>query len=265
MLSKIYFKEPVGLSLLSYLTQVKLEHSDKKLRIVCVDTKQKWRQLSETCEEPRFQLYSPDSLACINPWKVPKGLGETEWIGMMTDLCCPCLGLLDRGKEILRDIGESLTDSHKPVSFKSILQECVKRESDIENNDMAFAYSRLAKCLKPFADETAPEHRILGSSGQFGLDDLVGKDMVTVLETHDLDPKYQRFIAEFVMIGLSEIVQHEKFALSSDEQYDTILAIEDAENLFNPFYLNANIMARLSFTFELAHKNGLLVLAGSSL
>jgi len=228
-----------------------------------MDPKTDWRTLARFVEPERFHFYSLGNTSFrpikINPLKIPYGVTPQFWIDGVIDIYCRAYGLLERGKQMLGetiyalydeagvfdacdyvDWKERVPELSKHVTFAKVY----KRMSDIKarledpfnpkgraGNDTRDAYARLLDRLQAFAREFSIERRLFGTSEGIGVDELIGRDDVTVLESKGLESTFRNFIFGVITSGFYKYgIAHEGGYLSEDE-YETVLVVEEASEI----------------------------------
>lgn len=255
-------KSVTAMRFIAELAKIKRKLTGKRLRIVCMDPKQDWRGLARYVEPERFNFYSLGNLNYrpikLNPWKVPKGVSPQIWIDGVIDIYCRAYGLLERGKQMIaetvyalyEDAGvfkaldqpnwqEIVPELSKQVNFTSIQKRMEETREMLESqgskikmgNDTRDAYSRLLERMAAFKREFSIEHIMYGTSDGIGVDELIGNDDVTVLESKGLENTFKNFIFGVITSGFYKYaIAHEGGYLAPD-QYETVLVIEEANEI----------------------------------
>lgn len=243
------------------LTKVRRKRTGKRLRIVGMDPKMDWRVLARYVEPERFNFYSLGNVNfCplkLNIWKVPKGVWPQIWIDGVIDIYCRAYGLLERGKQMIANVVYSLYEEagvfdacnnenwrdevpvlSAHVNFIDIYKRMVKHKCDAENgpmgragNDTRDAYARLIERLSCFSRPYSIEAQLYGTSEGIGVDELIGEDDVTILESKGLENTFKNFIFGAITSGFYKYaVAHEGGYLAED-QYETVLVLEEANEV----------------------------------
>ncbi len=256
-------KTVAAMRFIAELSRIRRRKTGKRLRIFVLDPKQDWRTLARFVEPERFNFYSMGNVNFrpikINPWKVPKGVWPQLWIDGIIDIYCRAYGLLERGKQMIGDVvyelyqeagvfdacdkpdwKETVPELSKSVNFTSIYQRMYKKKADLESpnakggragNDTRDAYARLLDRLSCFNREYSIERRLYGTSDGLGIDDLIGDDDVTVLESKGLENTFKNFMFGAITSGLYKFaLAHEGGYLAAD-QYETVVVIEEANEV----------------------------------
>lgn len=245
------------------LAKAKRKSTGKRLRLVCMDPKSDWRTLARYVEPERFKFYSLGNINFhpikLNPWKIPKGVWPQLWIDGLIDIYCRAYGLLERGKQMMGetiyalyeeagvfkacdqpDWKETTPELSKKVTFAKIYERMSDIKLKLEDpnnskgragNDTRDAYARLLDRLQAFSREFSIERRLFSDEEGMGIDDLIGADDVTVLESSGLESTFSNFIFGVITSGFYQYAKaHEKGYLAED-QYETVLFIEEANKV----------------------------------
>lgn len=241
------------------LAHIKRKKTGKRLRIVCLDPKRDWRSLAKYVEPERFRFYSLGNVNFhplkLNPWKIPKGVVPQIWIDGIIDIYCRAYGLLERGKQMIADVVYELYDKagvfeacdnenwetivpelSSAVCFEEIYKSMEAKRDEIAASkksgfDTMDAYSRLLDRLSTFSRKYSIERRLFGTSEGIGIDEMIGDDDVTVLESKGLENTFKNFIFGAITSGFYKFaLAHDKGYLSED-QYETVLVIEEANEV----------------------------------
>ena len=241
------------------LAHIKRKKTGKRLRIVCLDPKRDWRGLAKFIEPDRFRFYSLGNVNFhpikLNPWKIPKGVVPQIWIDGIIDIYCRAYGLLERGKQMIADVVYELYDRagvfeacddenwqnivpelSSVVCFEEIYKAMERKRDEIAASkksgfDTMDAYSRLLDRLSTFGRKYSIERRLFGTSEGMGIDEMIGDDDVTVLESKGLENTFKNFIFGAITSGFYKFaLAHDKGYLSED-QYETVLVIEEANEV----------------------------------
>ena len=252
-------KTVAAMRFIAELAHIRRKKTGKRLRIVVMDPKQDWRTLARFVEPERFNFYSmgnPNFCAIhINPWKIPHGVYPQQWIDGLIYIYCQSYGLLERGKQMLADVIYGLYDEagvfdvlDKPdwkdqvpelsseVCFQKIYKRMEEKRDSFTSagkagNDTKDAYARLLERLSCFGRKYSIENQLYGTSDGMAIDELIGDDDVTVLESKGLENTFKNFIFGAVTSGFYKwALAHEGGYLAPD-QYETVLVIEEANEV----------------------------------
>lgn len=254
-------KTVAAIRFIAELSKVRRKKTGKRLRIVAMDPKQDWRTLARFVEPERFKFYSMGNVNFrpikLNPWKIPKGVYPQIWIDGVIDIYCRAYGLLERGKQMIADVvfelyeeagvmkaidkedwKETVPELSKQVNFAAIYKRMEKKKDDLDSpgkgragNDTRDAYARLLDRLNCFDRKYSIESRLYGTSDGLGIDDLIGDDDVTVLESKGLENTFKNFIFGVITSGFYKFALAHEGGFLAEDQYETVLVIEEANEV----------------------------------
>lgn len=247
---------------ISELTKVRRKKTGKRLRIVALDPKQDWRILAKFVEPERFHFYSlgnPEFLPIsLNLCKVPKNVNPQVWADSIIEIFCRAYGLMERGKAIL---AESLYELYEEagvfedspnwrefvpqrsamVTFPKLYERMNKIKLDLEDplksgkgrmgNEARDAYTRVLDRLQIFGRKFSIETRLFGQEDGIGVDELIGKDDIIVLESYGLETTFKNFVFGCITSGFFKYAQGHERGFLADDQYETVLVIEEANEV----------------------------------
>ena len=252
-------KTVLAMRFIAELANIKRKSTGKRLRIVCMDPKRDWRTISKFVEPERFRFYSLGNINFhpikLNPWKVPRGIQPQIWIDGVIDIYCRAYGLLERGKQMIADIVYELYDRagvfkacdnedwvdkvHElsaKVSFEAIYKSMERKRDNLATGkkvgfDTMDAYARLLDRLSCFGRAYSIERRLFGSSEGISVDEMIGDDDVTVLESQGLENTFKNFIFGVITSGFYQYAKAQEKGFLSKDQYETVLVIEEANEV----------------------------------
>lgn len=245
------------------LSRIRRKKTGKRLRIVAMDPKQDWRTLARFVEPERFHFYNMGRADFrpikINPLKIPRGVRPQFWIDGVIDIYCRAYGLLERGKQMMgetiyslyEDAGvfeaeqapdwkERVPELSKEVTFAKVYERMTQIKARLEDptnpkgragNDTRDAYARLLDRLQAFGRPYSIEHKLFGTSEGIGIDELIGNDDVTVLESKGLENTFRNFIFGVITSGFYKFALAHEGGYLSEDQYETVLIIEEANEV----------------------------------
>lgn len=245
----------------SELTKVRRK-SGKRLRIVALDPKQDWRILAKFVEPERFHFYSlgnPEFLPIkLNILKVPHNVNPQVWLDGIIEIYCRAYGLMERGKAILAETLYALYDEagvfedspnwrefvperSAKVTFPKVYERMNQIKLDLEDplksgkgrmgNEARDAYTRVLDRMQIFGRKFSIETRLFGQEDGIGVDELVGKDDVIVLESYGLETTFRNFMFGCITSGFFKYAQGHEGGFLADDQYETVLVIEEANEV----------------------------------
>jgi hypothetical protein len=256
-------KTVAAMRFVAELSRVRRKTTGKRLRIVCMDPKQDWRALARFVEPSRFRFYSmamPHFHPLkYNPCKIPYGVRPQFWIDVLIEVYCRAYGLLERGKQLMAETFYSLyeeagvfeaidhdgwekvvPDLSRRVTFRKAYERMSYYKAQLEDpsnpkgragNDTRDAYSRLLERLSAFGREYSVESRMFGSSDGLGIDDIIGKDDVTVIESKGLESTFKNFLFGCISAGFFRYAIAQEGGYLNKDQYETVLVIEEANEV----------------------------------
>ncbi|WP_024859189.1 serine-rich protein [Ruminococcus albus] len=256
-------KTVAAMRFIAELSRARRKQTGKRFRIVCMDPKSDWRSLARFVEPERFNFYSlgnPNFHPIhFNPCKIPYGVFPQKWVDGLIEIFCRAYGLLERGKQIMAEtifalyrkagVFDALDDPNwkdvvpelsKKVTFKKIykhMESCKIALDDSSNpkgragNDTRDAYSRILERLSCFGREYSIESKLFGEEDGMGIDDLIGDDDITVLESSGLESTFSNFIFGVITSGFYQYGKAQEGGYKAPDQYETILVIEEANKV----------------------------------
>lgn len=256
-------KTVAAMRFVAELANVRRKNTGKRLRIVCMDPKQDWRTLARFVDPDRFRFYSLGNCnfrpVKINPFKIPKGVVPQTWIDGVIDIYCRAYGLLERGKQMMgetiyslyEDAGvfeaqehenwqELVADLSRQVTFQAVYKRMESIKARLEDptnpkgragNDTRDAYARLLDRLQCFSRPFSIETKLFGTSEGIGIDEMIGEDDVTILESSGLEKTFKNFIFGVITSGFYKYAKAHEGGYLANDQYETVLVIEEANEV----------------------------------
>ena len=256
-------KTVAAMRFVAELANVKRKNTGKRLRVVCMDPKQDWRTLARFVDVDRFRFYSLGNCnfhpVKINPFKIPKGVVPQTWIDGVIDIYCRAYGLLERGKQMMgetiyalyEDAGvfeaqdqdnweELVAELSKQVTFQAVYKKMESIKARLEDptnpkgragNDTRDAYARLLDRLQCFSRPFSIETKLFGTSEGIGIDEMIGDDDVTILESSGLEKTFKNFIFGVITSGFYKYAKAHEGGYLAEDQYETVLVIEEANEV----------------------------------
>lgn len=256
-------KTVAAMRLVAELAHVRRKKTGKRLRIVVMDPKRDWRALARLVEPERLKFNSLGNLQFhplkLNVCKIPRGVWPQTWIDAMIEIYCRAYGLLERGKQLLGETLYSLYDEagvfaacdrpdwaevvsglssqvtltkayERMTYFKRLLDDPTNVKGRA-GNDTRDAYARLLDRLSAFGREYSIERRLFGSEEGIGIDELIGDDDITILESKGLESTFKNFIFGTIVSGFFRFALAHEEGFLSEDQYETCLVIEEANEV----------------------------------
>ena len=234
--------------------------SGKRMRIVCLDPKQDWRILAKFVEPERFKFYSlgnPEFLPInLNICKIPKNVYPQQWVDGIIEIYCRAYGLGERGKSVLSETffklyeeagvfcpewREVAPERSAAVSMTRVYETMLQFKLDLEDpsksgkgrvgNDVRDAYSRVLDRMQVFGRSFSIEAKLFGNPDGMGIDELIGKDDVVVLESYGLESTFKNFIFGVITSAFFKYAQAHEGGFKAADQYETLLVIEEANEV----------------------------------
>lgn len=256
-------KTVAAMRFIAELSRVRRKKTGKRLRIVCLDPKSDWRTLARFVEPERFHFHSLGNLNFrpikINPLKIPYGVSPQYWIDGVIDVFCRAYGLLERGKQMLGeaiyalyeeagvfdacdypDWRERVSELSRNVTFTRVYKKMSDIKARLEDpmnpkgkagNDTRDAYARLLDRLQAFSREFSIEHKLFGTSEGIGIDELIGADDVTVLESKGLESTFRNFLFGVICSGFYKVAISREGGYLAEDEYETVLVVEEASEI----------------------------------
>lgn len=115
-----------------------------------------------------------------------------------------------------------------------------QKKADLENpnnkggragNDTRDAYARLLDRLSCFSRNYSIERQLFGTSDGIGIDELIGNDDVTVLESKGLENTFKNFVFGVITSGFYKFALAHEGGFLAEDQYETVLVIEEANEV----------------------------------
>jgi hypothetical protein len=140
-------------------------------------------------------------------------------------------------KDGWQDIVPELSSS---VTFSKAFEKMSKLKAELENpanpkgragNDTRDAYARLLERLSAFGRPFSIESRLFGSSEGISVDEMIGGDDVTVLESKGLESTFKNFIFGIITSGFYRYAIAHEGGYLAPNQYETVLVIEEANEV----------------------------------
>ena len=98
-------------------------------------------------------------------------------------------------------------------------------------NDTKDAYARLLDRLQAFNREFSVERQLFGTEEGISVDELIGADDVTVLESKGLENTFRNFIFGVITSGFYKFALAHEGGFLAEDQYETLLVIEEANEV----------------------------------
>ena len=106
-----------------------------------------------------------------------------------------------------------------------------QRSKGRSGNDTKDAYARLLDRLQAFNREFSVERQLFGTEEGISVDELIGGDDITVLESKGLESTFRNFIFGVITSGFYKYALAHEGGFLADDQYETLLVIEEANEV----------------------------------
>lgn len=247
---------------ISEATKIKRKRTGKRLRIVALDPKQDWRILGKFVEPERFHFYSlgnPEFLPInLNICKVPHNVNPQTWVDGIIEIYCRNYGLMERGKAILGETffelyaeagvfedspnwRDFVPERSSQVTLCKVYERLLKHKLELEDptksgkgkagNEARDCYTRILDRMQVFGRKFSIETRLFGQVDGMGIDEMIGKDDVIVLESYGLESTFKNFIFGCITSGFFKYAQGHEKGFLADDQYETLMVIEEANEV----------------------------------
>lgn len=255
-------KTVTAMRFISELAQIRRKDTGKRLRIVVMDPKQDWRALARFVEPERFKFFSMGNTKFhpikLNPWKIPLGVDPQQWIDTVIGIYCRAYGFLERGKQMIAQVvfglydeagifpkdtqegdgltREEITELSAYVCFDKIYKKFAEKRDELigagrAGNDTKDAYERILERLSCFSRPYSIEYKLYGTEEGQSIDELIGGDDVTVLESKGLEDTFKNFIFGAITSGFFRYAISNDGGFKAENQYETVLVIEEANEV----------------------------------
>lgn len=230
----------------------------KRMRIIAMDPKQDWRILAKFIEPERFRFYSladPDFLPVkLNLCKIPKNVWPERYMNSVVEIFCRSYGLGERGKQILtraffeeytrvgcfkHDWRIFATDRSADITMETIYKNLAKKREEMDDpqgkvkygNDARDAFTRVLDRMEAYGRKGSIVHSVFCDPNGQGIDELLGKDDVVVLESYGLESTTRSFVFGLITAGIYQYCVHNGGFVKPEDQYETVLVIEEANEV----------------------------------
>ena len=236
------------------LTTDKITHKKSKKRILILDPKGEWRLMGKVIPKGEFKFYSiadPNFYPLrMNLLRCPKNIRPYEYLTMFTEHFCAGYGLLDRAiaeirsaiYDLYQEVGAfdtsdgydpcraneltkniTLADVYKKIKEKA--DECAKTR---DNHGYEALNTYLTR-LDMFNKTESTEYIMFCNRGGQSIEEVLGDDDVTVIESNGLPKNVQSFFFVLMMDGMFRYAQGQgSKGFYSEGQYETFIVLEEA-------------------------------------
>lgn len=228
----------------------KTNKKKKRKRILILDPKGEWRLIGNVIPPGKFKFKSLSDPSFhpvhMNILRVPKYIRAYDYYQMVVEMFCYAYGLYDRALaqigSIIYDLYESAgafesdDPSHAHEATKDITMEDVydnigkerKRAQENRENHNAEALLTYQTRLDAFKKKKSKEYIMFCNRGGESIEELLGEDEVTVLESNGLSKQAQGFFFTLAMASIFKYAQGVKGFYRAPDQYETFIVLEEA-------------------------------------
>lgn len=239
-------------------TEDRITHKKSRKRILILDPKGEWRLMGKVVPTGDFKFYSianPDFYPLrMNLLRCPKNIRPYEYLSMFTEHFCAGYGLLDRAVAEIRGAIYELYDENGAFGSESTPYDPYHANEVTKNITLADVYKKLKdKCddlqktrdshgvealntyltrLDMFSKPESTEYIMFCNRGGQSIEDVLGDDDVTVIESNGLPKNAQAFFFVLMMDGMFRYAQGQgSKGFYSPGQYETFIVLEEANTV----------------------------------
>lgn len=106
-----------------------------------------------------------------------------------------------------------------------------QRPKGKSGNDTKDAYARILDRIQAFNREFSVERQLFGGEDGMSVDELIGADDVTVIESKGLENTFRNFIFGVITSGFYKFALAHEGGFLAEDQYETLLVIEEANEV----------------------------------
>ena len=234
----------------------KITGKKKGKRILVLDPNGEWRQLGNVIPKGKFRFWSladPNFHPLkMNLLRVPKYIRAVDYYSMVTEMFCSAYGLLDRALAQIRSIIYNLyekvgafdndldpfyaNERTKNVTLDAVYDALLNQKEDAlakhDNREVEAIQTYLTR-LDSYKKEKSKEHIMFCQRGGKSIDEVLGKDDVTVIESNGLDTSAQNFFFTLAMTTIFKYAQARgaRGFYTAKDQYETYIVLEEANSV----------------------------------
>jgi hypothetical protein len=223
----------------------------KRKRILILDPKGEWRLMGNIIPRGKFKFKSLSDPhfhpVSMNILRVPRYVRAYDYYQMVIENFCSAYGLMDRA---LAQIGSVIYDLYdekdafdndldpnwanertKDVTMEDVYDQVEKnREIAIQKRDNhnAEALQTYLTRLDAFKKPKSKEYIMFCNRGGDSVDQFLGEDEVTVVESNGLSKQAQGFFFTLTMASIFKFAQGVKGFYNAPDQYETFIVLEEA-------------------------------------
>lgn len=238
-------------------TEDRITHKKSRKRILILDPKGEWRLMGKVVPAGEFKFYSianPDFYPLkMNLLRCPKNIRPYEYLTMFTEHFCAGYGLLDRAiAEIRGAIYELYDEVHafdtsggydpyraneltKNITLADVYNKLKQKCDDLQKTRDSHGVEALNTYLTRldmFNKPESTEYIMFCNRGGQSIEDVLGEDDVTVIESNGLPKNAQSFFFVLMMDGMFRYAQGQgSKGFYSPGQYETFIVLEEANTV----------------------------------
>lgn len=240
---------------------VRLGEKKKRPRFLIMDPKQDWRALAKIIPNKNFRFYSLSDPTYhpihLNLLKIPCGVYTERYADKLREIFIRSYGLGDRGFQILGKAIRAVyrkagcfdedvkynkkdeitglypaTERSKGVTLEDVCKQLENEIMAAKQRDKQEAIQRILDRMESFNEPESSIYTVFCNRGDgMGIDDLLGADDVIVLESYGMDTKTSSFIFGLITSGVYQYAVSNGGFIKPENQYQTILVIEEANQV----------------------------------
>lgn len=234
-------------------TTDKLTGEKHRKRILVLDPKGEWRMLGNVIPRGKFRFWSLNDPHFhplqMNLLRVPKYVRASDYYNMVVEMFCSAYGLLDRAVAQIGSIIYDLYEKHgafdndldptyantatKDITFEDVYDKlCDAKEVSLSKRDShdVEAITTYLTRLDAYKKPKSKEYIMFCARGGKSVDEVLGTDDVTVIESNGLGKAPQAFFFTLVMTTIFKYAQGVK-GFYQKGQYETFIILEEANTV----------------------------------
>lgn len=229
-----------------------------KRRILILDPNGEWRLMANVVQDPsKFRFFSVGNPLYrplkMNLLRIPKYISATDYYSMVTEHFCSAYGLLDRAeaqiKSVIYDLYEregvfdKLDDPFwayersKNITLEDVYDKVAEEKTRAEKAGERYNVDALTTYLtrlQMYKKNKAKEYLMFCNKGGMSVDEVLGNDSVTVIESNGLASGAQSFFFTLLMDGIFRYAQATGGFYGKPDQYETFIILEEANTVLCP-------------------------------
>lgn len=236
----------------------KLTGTHSKKRILILDPKGEWRQMCYVVPPEKYRFFSIGDPSFhplkLNLLRCPKYISGNDWFNMVVEHFCSAYGLADRalaqisdGIYRLYDQNDVFNEDHitdpdwanertKNITMEDLYDLIAKDRDAAEKRGEKYNVDALTTYLtrlQMFKFKGAKEHIMFCNKGGMSVEEIIGDDSITVVESNGLSTTAQAFFFTLFMEGVFRFAQGTG-GFYREGQYETFIVLEEANTVLCP-------------------------------